>query len=92
MSRIVVFDGKKKIIYLPKGRNFYLMMHSTHFIYGVGHIVKDHLDKEETCCCHYMSYSFRLTTRVLLYEPFHKQYSTYWSTHTPLLHQSMGPP
>ena len=26
---------------------FYLTMHSTHFIYGVGHMVKDHSDSEK---------------------------------------------
>ena len=33
--------------------------------------------REETCWRHYMSYSFRLAARVLLYAPFHKQNSTY---------------
>ena len=31
---------------------------------------------DETCCCH-MGYSFRLTARVLLYAPSHRQDSTY---------------
>ena len=39
------------LLFLEKGRKemFYLMMHSTHFIlwlYGVGHMVKDHSDSE----------------------------------------------
>ena len=65
-----------------KGRKemFYLMTHSTHFIlrlygcwiYGKGYMV------EETRCRH-MGYSFRLTARVLLYEPSHRQDSTYHS-------------
>ena len=33
---------------------------------------------EETCCCH-IGYSFRLTARVLLYAPSHRQDSTYHS-------------
>ena len=50
---------------------FYLMMHSTHFIlrlFGVGHRVKDHSDseREETCCRHYMGYSFWLAARSLI--------------------------
>ena len=35
--------------------------------------------REETCCCHYMSYSFRLAARSLLYAPYHRQVSTYHS-------------
>ena len=48
---------------------FYLMMHSTHFIYG--YMASDiwqrttQIAREETCCRH-MGYSFRLTARVLL--------------------------
>ena len=42
-------------------------------LYGVGDMVKDHSDREETCCCRYMGYSFRLATRVLLYAPSHRQ-------------------
>ena len=53
-------------------------------LYGVRHMVKDH---SETRCRH-MGYSFRLTARVLLYAPSHRQDSTYhglcctscWST------------
>ena len=60
---------------------FYLTRHSTHFIlrlYGNRHMVKDHSDseREKTCCCH-MGYVFRLTARVLLYAPYHRQDSTY---------------
>ena len=60
---------------------FYLTMHSTHFIYG--YMVSDiwqrifQIAREETCCCHHMGYSFWLTARVLLYEPSHRQDSTY---------------
>ena len=32
--------------------------------------------REETCCCH-IGYSFRLTARILLYAPSHRQDSTY---------------
>ena len=45
-------------------------------LYGVRHMVKDHSDSEETCC-HHMGYSFRLTAKVLLYAPSHRQDSTY---------------
>ena len=56
---------------------FYLTMYSIHFIYR--YVVMDHSTKEETHCCHYMGYSFRLATRVLLYTPSHRQDSTYHS-------------
>ena len=55
---------------------FYLMMHSTHFIYG--YMASDilwrttQIVREETCCRH-MEYSFW----VLLYAPSHRQDSTY---------------
>ena len=39
-------------------------------LYVVKHMVKDHSDSE-------MGYSFRLTARVLLYAPSHRQDSTY---------------
>ena len=59
---------------------FYLTAHSTHFIYG--YIASDIwlrtilIVRKETRCRH-MGYSFRLTTRVLLYAPSHRQDSTY---------------
>ena len=59
---------------------FYLTMHSTHLIYG--YMVSDIwlrtilIVRKETRCCH-IGYSFRLTARVLLYAPSHRQDSTY---------------
>ena len=59
---------------------FYLMTHSTHFIYG--YMVSDIwlrtilIVRKETRCRH-IGYSFRLTARVLLYAPSHRQDSTY---------------
>ena len=80
---------------------FYLTMHSTHFIYGymasdIIIMVKDHSDSEgETCCCN-MGYSFRLTARVLLYAPSHRQDGTYHSlffyTSCGTRNSSMSPP
>ena len=61
---------------------FYLMTHSTHFIYG--YMVSDIwlktilIVRKETRCRH-IGYSFRLTARVLLYAPSHRQDSTYHS-------------
>ena len=69
-----------------KGRGkgmFYLTTHSTHFIYG--YMASDIIwlrtiliVRKETHCCH-ICYSFRLTARVLLYAPPHRQDSTYHS-------------
>ena len=81
---------------------FYLMMHSTHFIYG--YMASDIwlrtilIVRKETRCCH-IGYSYRLTARVLLYAPSHKEDNTYHSlcyTSRGALagtrNSSMGPP
>ena len=36
------------------------------WLYGIGHMVKDHSDREETHYYHYMGYSFRLAAKDLL--------------------------
>ena len=59
---------------------FYLTMHSTHFIYG--YMASDIwlktilIVRKETRCRH-IGYSYRLTARVLLYAPSHRQDNTY---------------
>ena len=59
---------------------FYLTTHSTHFIYG--YMASDIwlrtilIVRKETRCRH-IGYSYRLTARVLLYAPSHRQDSTY---------------
>ena len=59
---------------------FYLTKHSTQFIYG--YMVSDIwlrtilIVKKETRSCH-IGYSYRLTARVLLYAPSHRQDNTY---------------
>ena len=59
---------------------FYLTTHSTHFIYG--YMASDMwlrtilIVRKETRCRH-IGYSLRLTARVLLYAPSHRQDSTY---------------
>ena len=59
---------------------FYLTTHSTHFIYS--YMASDIwlrtilIVKKETRCRH-IGYSFRLTARVILYAPSHRQDSTY---------------
>ena len=59
---------------------FYLTTHSTHFIYG--YMASDIwlrtilIVRKETRC-HHIGYSYRLTARVLLYAPSHRQDNTY---------------
>ena len=59
---------------------FYLTTHSTHFMYG--YMASDIwlrtilIVRKETRCRH-IGYSYRLTARVLLYAPSHRQDSTY---------------
>ena len=59
---------------------FYLTTHSTHFIYG--YMASDIwlrtilIVRKETRCRH-IGYSYRLTARVILYAPFHRQDNTY---------------
>ena len=59
---------------------FYLRTHSTHFIYG--YMASDIwlrtilIVRKETCCRH-IGYSYRLTARVLVYAPSHRQDNTY---------------
>ena len=81
---------------------FYLTMHSTHFIYG--YMVSDIwlrtilIVRKETRC-HHIGYSYRLTARVLLYAPSHRQDNTYhglcYTSRGALAgmrNSSMGPP
>ena len=81
---------------------FYLTMHSTHFIYG--YMASDIwlrtilIVRKETRCRH-IGYSYRLTARVLLYAPSHRQDNTYhglcYTSRGALAgtrNSSMGPP
>ena len=60
---------------------FYLTTHSTHFNYG--YMASDIwlrtilIVRKETLCRH-IGYSYRLSARVLLYAPSHRQGSTYY--------------
>ena len=81
---------------------FYLTTHSTHFIYG--YMASDIWLRtiliviKETRCRH-IGYSYRLTARVLLYAPSHRQDNTYhglcYTSREALAgtrNSSMGPP
>ena len=59
---------------------FYLTSHSTYFIlwlYGIGHMIKDHKIVREETHCHLIGYSFRLAARVLSYASSHRQDNKY---------------
>ena len=70
----------KKTLNTGRKEVFYLTTHSTHFIYG--YMASDIwlrtilIVRKETRCRH-IGYSFRLTARVLLYAPAHRQDSIY---------------
>ena len=67
-------EGRKEgnVLFNDALNTFYLRL------YGVTHMVKDHLDSErEETRCHHMGYSFRLAARVLLYVSSHRQDNTY---------------
>ena len=75
-KRLLIRQDKSKIQQQMEGRKemFYLMMHSTHFIYS--YMASDIwlrtilIVRKETCC-HHIGYSFRLAARVLLYASSH---------------------
>ena len=81
---------------------FYLMTHSTNFIYGYmasSIWLRTILIVREETRCRHIGYSFRLTARVLLYAPSHIQDSTYhglcYTSRGALAgtrNSSMGPP
>ena len=87
---------------LGRREMFYLTTHSTHFIYG--YMASDIwlrtilIVRKETRCCH-IGYSYRLTARVLIYAPSHRQDNIYhglcYSSCGALArvrNSSMGPP
>ena len=67
---------------------FYLTTHSTHFIYG--YMASDIwlrtilIVRKETRCRH-IGYSYRLTARVLLYAPSHRQDNIYHGLCSPVV-------
>ena len=82
VDKIIFFKYTTKLHKEGRKEMFYLTTHSTHFVYG--YMASDIwlrtilIVRKETCCRH-MGYSFRLTARVLLYAPSHRQDSTYHS-------------
>ena len=92
----IIFIGRKEgnILFNDALNTFYLQL------YGVRYMVKDHSDSERVeTRCHHMGYSFRLTAKILLYAPSHRQDSTYhglcYTSRGALAgtrNSSMGPP
>ena len=72
------------ITFCLEGRKemFYLMTHSTHFIYGYMALdiwLRTILIVRKETRCHHIGYSFRLAAMVLLYALSHRQDSAYHS-------------
>ena len=82
MDRETEKEGETKREREREREMFYLTTHSTHFIYG--YMASDiwlrtiPIVRKETRCRH-IGYSYRLTARVLLYAPSHRQDNTYHS-------------
>ena len=104
-ARFIMDAGTKMGLYplYKKEREmFYLTTHSTHFIYGYmasGIWLRTILIVRKENHCRHIGYSYRLTARVLLYAPSHRQDTTYHSlcytsrgTLAGTRNSSMGPP
>ena len=68
---MVVSKRERNVLFNDALNTFYLRL------YGVRHMVKDHSDSEKGTHCLHIGYSYRLTARVLLYAPSHRQDNTY---------------
>ena len=89
-----VKERERNVLFNDALNTFYLRL------YGVRHMVMDHSEivRKETRCRH-IGYSYRLTARVLLYAPSHRQDNTYhglcYTSRGALAgtrNSSMGPP
>ena len=86
-SRYQVLDENKNSIYIDPGcerererEMFYLTTHSTHFIYGYMALdiwLRTILKVRKETRCRHIGKSYRLTARILLYAPSHRQDNTY---------------
>ena len=84
---------ERNVLFNDALNTFYLRL------YGIRHMVKDHSDSEKETRCRHIGYSYRLTARVLLYAPSHRQDNTYhglcYTSRGALAgtrNNSMGPP
>ena len=70
---------------------FYLTTHSIHLnlrLHGIGHMINDpstRITSVETFCHYFMSYSFQLAARDLLYPPSHTEWYTPQTFVTPVV-------
>ena len=86
-------NGNGNVLFNDALNTFYLRL------YGVRHLVTTILIVRKETRCRHIGYSFRLTARVLLYAPSHRQDSTYhglfYTSRGALFgtrNSSMGPP
>ena len=66
----ICITRERNVLFNDALNTFYLQL------YGVRHMVKDHSDMRKKTRCHHIGYSYRLTARVLLYTPSHRQDNT----------------
>ena len=66
-------ERERNVLFNDTLNTFYLRL------YGVRHMGKDHSSSEKGNRCRHIGYSYRLTARVLLYAPSHRQDNTYHS-------------
>ena len=71
ITQIVFRERERNVLFNDALNTFDLRL------YGVRHMVKDHSDMRKETRCRHIGYSFRLTARVLLYAPSHRQDNTY---------------
>ena len=77
---MTILQRERNVLFNDALNTFYLQL------YGIRHMVKDHSDSEKGNPCRHIGYSYRLTARVLLYAPSHRQDSTYHGLCYRLLH------
>ena len=94
-QQLLVYTHTKEgnVLFNDAFNTFYL------WLYGIGHMVKDHSDSERGNPLPHIGYSFRLAARVLLYASSHRQDNTYnglcYTSRGALAgteNSSMGPP
>ena len=70
-NRFWFWERERNVLFNDALNTFYLRL------YGVRHMVKDILIVRKETRCRHIGYSYRLTARVLLYAPSHRQDNTY---------------
>ena len=90
---LVVYNKEGNVLLNDAPNTFYV------WLFGVGHMAKDHWDSERGNRCRHMGYSFRLAERDHRYAPSHRQDTIYpYLCYTScgalagIRNSSMGPP